>query len=238
VGLLVGFCVQVPRTIHTPGGWVNLILTGLTAYVASDVLTGIAHWSGDTLGHEGVWFFGPHFIRPFREHHVDQKAITRHDFIETNGNNCIGVSGALAAAFAWLPDRESFGFFAATFVAFVSLFMVATNQFHKWAHEDKPPAGARVLQRWGLILSPAHHDVHHARPHDKQYCITVGWMNPVLNGVKFFRAAEWIVARVFPSWLHVEERARFAATMRASALGANAAKPIVAPPPPAENWPR
>jgi len=217
-GLLLGFCVQVSRTIHTPGGWVNLVLTGLTAYVTSDVMTGIAHWGGDTIGDESLWFFGPNFIRPFREHHVDQKAITRHDFIETNGNNCIGMCGPLLLAFVLLPAKEGFWFFVSTFVAFVSMFMVATNQFHKWAHADDVPLLVRRLQRWGLILSPAHHDVHHARPHDQQYCITVGWMNPVLNNVRFFRAAEWIIARHRPSWLHIEERKNFAALLQAEAL--------------------
>ncbi|MEP6652262.1 MAG: fatty acid desaturase family protein [Myxococcales bacterium] len=218
LGLLLAFCLQVPRTVHSPGGWVNLVLTGLTAYVASDVLTGIAHWSGDTLGDEQLWFFGPNFIRPFREHHVDQKAITRHDFIETNGNNCIGMCGPLALAFILLPHAESFGFFAWTFLAFVSLFMVATNQLHKWAHIDRPPALVRWLQRWGLILSPGHHDVHHTRPHDRHYCITVGWMNPVLNRLHFFRAAEWLIARTSPSWLHLEDRDRHAASMKAASL--------------------
>jgi ubiquitin-conjugating enzyme E2 variant len=209
-GLLIAFGVRVGRSVDTPLGWVGLAITLLVAYIASDVISGLVHWAGDTIGDERVPFLGPNFIRPFREHHHDQKDITRHDFIETNGNNCIVVVVPLAAAYVLSPP-SGFGFLAATFVAFLALFVVATNQFHKWAHHDAPPRIARPLQRWGLILSPRHHDIHHAAPHDKHYCITVGWMNPILNGLRFFRALEWIIARVRPTWLHIEERTRFAA---------------------------
>jgi len=219
--LLIAFGIRVGRTIDTPLGWVQLAITLLVAYIASDVISGIVHWAGDTIGNETVPFLGPNFIRPFREHHVDQKDITRHDFIETNGNNCIVVLVPLVAAYLLSP-RGGFGFFAATFVAFLALFVVATNQFHKWAHDENPPFIARPLQRWGLILSPRHHDIHHAAPHDKHYCITVGWMNPVLNGIRFFRTAEWLIARVRPTWLHIEERTRFAAA-RASEAAQNVA---------------
>ena len=211
--LLVGFGVQVWRTISTPSGVINLLLTGLCAYVAADLVSGIVHWAGDTIGDEQVPFLGPNFIKPFRNHHVDQLAITRHDFIETNGNNCIIVIPPLTLALILLPGKESFLFFACTFMAFLGLFVVATNQFHKWAHQPNPAGYIRRLQSWGLILSPRHHDIHHAPPHDKHYCITVGWLNPILNGMRFFRAAEWVVAQFRPGWLHIDERKRVLADL-------------------------
>ena len=42
-------------------------------------------------------------------------------------------------------------------------------------------------------------------------------MNPVLNGLHFFRGLEWLIARFRPTWLHIEERTRFAAARAADA---------------------
>jgi hypothetical protein len=64
----------------------------------------------------------------------------------------------------------------------------------------------RWLQRARIILSPQHHNIHHAAPHDKYYCITVGWMNPLLTRIKFFRLCEALMARVCPAMLHLAER--------------------------------
>ena len=50
-------------------------------------------------------------------------------------------------------------------------------------------------------------------PHDTHYCITVGWMNPILNKLRFFRAMEWVVAQFRPHWLFIEERTRHAAAL-------------------------
>jgi len=217
---LLGFAWRVGVVVRSPGGWTAMLVTIFLAYIAADVISGIVHWAGDTIGDEQVPFLGPNFVRPFREHHVDQKGITRHDFIETNGNNSIVAIGPLVLAFLLMPMRESLGFFAAVFVAFLALFVLATNQFHKWAHADHPPRVARPLQRFGLILSPRHHAIHHAVPHDTHYCITVGWMNPVLNKLHFFRGMEWVVAQFRPHWLYIEERTRHAEALAESSRAA------------------
>ena len=77
---------------------------------------------------------------------------------------------------------------------FGGIFM--TNQFHKWAHLEEPPAWIAMLQDCRLILSPDHHDVHHTPPFDKYYCITTGWLNRPLAAVQFWARLERLVERV------------------------------------------
>jgi plasmanylethanolamine desaturase len=214
-GTLAAMGLRVTRALITTGDWIYLGFTALTGYLTADFLSGVVHWAGDTLGDESTPFLGRNFVLPFRQHHINPKDISRHDFVETNGNNCIVVLAPLSLAYWLLPDDTGFGFFAATLMGFLALFIVATNQFHKWAHADAPPRVAVVLQRWGLILSADHHNIHHAQPHDRHYCITVGWMNPLLNRIGFFRTAEGLVAAIRPGWLHLEERRLYLATVGA-----------------------
>jgi ubiquitin-conjugating enzyme E2 variant len=164
----------------------------MLGFIAADFVSGFVHWMADTWGSPDLPVIGQALIRPFREHHVDQKEITRHDFVETNGNNCF-VSIFPTGAAALLPLTGSFNLFCATLLFSLSLFVLLTNQFHKWSHLDDPPRAIDLLQRWNLILPRDHHAVHHTAPYAKYYCITVGWLNEPLHRVRFFQMLEWII---------------------------------------------
>lgn len=174
-----------------------LLLLGalVLGYLAADFVSGFVHWAGDTWGSTEMPLLGKAFIRPFREHHVDEKAITRHDFVETNGNNCL-VSIPVAIIAVLLPHSSAPWLFASVSLGSMIFWVMATNQFHKWSHVDVPGPVVGLLQRLHLILPPDHHQVHHTAPFNKYYCITVGWLNKPLQVIQFFPLAERLVTRL------------------------------------------
>lgn len=167
----------------------------VAGYVVADFMSGIVHWLFDTWGSVDTPVLGRGFIRPFREHHRDATSITRHDFVETNGNNCFASMPVLATA-CFIPIETSLGILATAFLLFTSLGVLATNQFHKWAHMENPGRVVRRLQRWHLILPSDHHEVHHTAPYATNYCITTGWLNPLLRATDFYRRMERVATAV------------------------------------------
>jgi hypothetical protein len=57
----------------------------------------------------------------------------------------------------------------------------------------KPPAWVAFLQESRLILSRKNHQVHHHNPFDRYYCITNGWLNPVLGSIGFWKRLELVI---------------------------------------------
>ncbi len=184
--MAVLFVRIAPRALRNPWLALSAFMVG---YVFADFISGFVHWAADTWGTPDWPVIGKALIRPFREHHVDEKEITRHDFVETNGNNCF-VSIAPAAGAALLPQAGAGWFFAAATIFALCLSIFGTNQFHKWSHMDEPPRAVALLQRANLILPPEHHALHHSAPYAKYYCITVGWLNEALFRLRFFQTLE------------------------------------------------
>src|SRR6185503_9248160 len=113
---------NVGRSTTTFGGALEVTLAAIGGLLFADFLSGVVHWAGDTVGDESWPIVGQNFIKHFRHHHVDPKAITRHDFVETNGNNCIVSVPPLALAFWLAPDHQGAGLFISAFVGATALF--------------------------------------------------------------------------------------------------------------------
>ena len=141
------------------------------------------------------------FIRPFREHHVDPLAITRHDFIEANGDNCLvtlGMLGLMSYLLHSQTDEQIRTFYPLyCFVLVFSLFVTFTNQIHKWSHTYTGlPSAVRWLQEWHIILPRQHHRIHHVAPHETYFCITTGWCNYPLEVLGFWTGLEYVIEKV------------------------------------------
>lgn len=157
-----------------------MIAATLLAWLATDLLSGLVHWALDRFGNVDTPLIGRGFIRPFREHHANARAMTRHDFAETNGSSALGALPLLACAAALDPRASSF---LHAFVTFTALGVLAANQCHKWAHMARPPRLVRLAQRLRLILPPESHRRHHAPPHASHFCTANGWLNAPLDAI-------------------------------------------------------
>jgi len=196
---LCGLTFAAVLTLHTavaaalalPAGGVWLALGCCFAGLClADFISGLVHWAADTYGSPELPVFGG-FVRTFREHHADQLAITRHDFVETNGDVCIFSSPAHFGLLLFVED--AFGLFC---VLGMFLGSYTNSQIHKWSHMAERPRLVRAFQRVRGVLSPRHHARHHSGPHQTHYCITTGWMNWLLDGTQFFRKLEWLLSKL------------------------------------------
>jgi hypothetical protein len=160
--------------------------------LGGDLLSGLIHWFADTYFSEDTPIIGKSLVKPFRLHHIYPRDICTHDVVEISGNSCILAVPVLSVCLylLWLLPDSGWLAFKVVCLAAVAVTTVATNQFHKWAHQEKPSGLARWLQRSRLVLEPSHHQMHHTAPFNLHYCITNGWLNPLLNKLKFFRRLE------------------------------------------------
>jgi hypothetical protein len=191
--LAVWLAVRVAAAVWS---WPLLMLFGvLSGMLAADFISGFVHWMCDTWGSIETPIVGRTLIRTFREHHVDEMAITRHDFIETNGSN-IGSSNSLLIIGLFSMghrDNPKTAAFLAVTMLFAAIFVSLTSQIHKWSHQRSPSAPVRWAQRARIILGPVHHSLHHRPPFLRNYCITCGWLNSTLTWIRFFPRLERIV---------------------------------------------
>jgi len=177
--------------------WIAIGTASAAGLLMADWFSGLVHWTFDRFGTENTPFFGPNFIKAFRFHHTDPKDITLHGFLATNGSTSLAtlIPLVLLNLLPIAGGHPAIIFLVVSFTV-TSVFTILTNQFHKWAHTPSPPAAVVWLQQRGIILGQAHHAIHHTWPHESYFCITTGWMNPVLTKIQFWGRLERIAGRL------------------------------------------
>jgi hypothetical protein len=53
-----------------------------------------------------------------------------------------------------------------------------------------------ALQDWGFLQNRAHHGRHHGGRRDTHYATLTPWLNPILDGLRFWRGLEAIITAV------------------------------------------
>src|SRR6185436_2525335 len=138
----------------------------------------------------------------FREHHVDPLAMTRRAFLRVSNSNIVATTVLLAILLCvQTASGAPPSAFADVWVTSLAVAVMATNQFHKWAHLPRVPRLVARLQRVGLILSPVEHARHHCGDHSRAFCVTTGWWNPLLDRIRLFPACERLVALLHRRWI-------------------------------------
>jgi fumarate reductase subunit D len=184
VGLsCTGAGARLAQAIASPADLLLVLIALPLALALADAVSGLLHWAADRVLPTSWPIVGPVFVQPFHDHHRDPLGITRCDFADTNGNNCL-LSWPLALWAFGASGGASPGtleIFTSALLIQLTLALALTNQVHRWAHAASVPGVVRRLQRARLVLSRRHHLRHHAPPYDRHYCITTGWLDLLLD---------------------------------------------------------
>lgn len=162
-------------------------------WIVADFTTGLLHWFFDTWGRLSWPIFGKLFVRDFLIHHISPRDITKHGWLETNGSNIFVAALILAGGLYFNASLGLLGF-----LIFLTFWGAPSNQFHKWAHQSDSelPKFATFLQKIGVIISKDAHAKHHSGEFTYHYCITNGFMNPILDKIGFFRVLEKVISTI------------------------------------------
>ncbi|MFN7160513.1 MAG: fatty acid desaturase CarF family protein [Candidatus Gracilibacteria bacterium] len=165
--------------------------------IISDFISGLVHWFCDSYGTKDTFLIGPLFIQNFRQHHLTPLGMCKSNFFGTIGHAALVASillGCHLLLLFLLPASTPIAVLSIILV-WISFFGVLTNLFHKWSHQIHTSTWVKILQKSHVVLAPKHHRVHHTPPFEHYYCITTGWLNPLLERINFFPKMEKLLAK-------------------------------------------
>lgn len=167
----------------------SIALQILLVIVAADFIAGLVHWFEDAYIREHTPLVGKYIGRPNTLHHHLPRHMTRFGWWHSSRE--LVLCSAAIVVVAW-----SLGLL--TWHVWLFAFIGANgNQIHKWAHRTRRENGRFIswLQDMRVLQTPQHHAVHHTNPKEVRYCPITNVVNPVLDGIHFWEALEWVLAK-------------------------------------------
>jgi len=177
-----------------------LLLLVISGMASADFFSGILHWTFDTWGSSEIPFWGEYVVKSFREHHTKPHLILKRNWIESNGVPIIVVV-LVHVVYSLLFEEWVLSILGSVhtsvFLFCFYLMMSMSNEIHKLCHYPKECGYfVETLRLFKIIPSRMDHKKHHTYPFDDNYCLSTGWMNPILRKLNFWRNLERIITRI------------------------------------------
>ncbi|MEM7246959.1 MAG: fatty acid desaturase CarF family protein [Acidobacteriota bacterium] len=165
------------------------LLAALAAIVVADFVSGLGHWFEDTYFRHDTPLIG-RVIRANIRHHVAPWMFARHPWWVN-----IGSTAALVAPLALILALT--GHLTLWWGAVLGLLLIS-NLGHAWTHRPRRevPRIVQALWKARLLQTPEHHRGHHRGAKNTRYCVITNALNPVLDGLGFWRGLERMIAKL------------------------------------------
>jgi len=162
----------------------------LAVWLLADFVSGVVHWAEDSYGTEATPVIGRWIVRPNLLHHRDAAAFVVKSWLASSWD--LAAVGATILAIAGFAGALTWH------VGLFALLGANANQIHKWNHmrHSRVPLAISVLQRLRLLQSSRHHAQHHRGTKDSHYCVITEMLNPVLDGLGFWRKLERLLVPI------------------------------------------
>ena len=163
----------------------------VVTWLVTDFISGFVHWLEDSYGHPHIPVVGRYITKPDLLHHYRPRKFVANSWFSSSDLLLVLCSAALLVALV-LGRLSPMVFLGA-------VLGVNANQVHKWCHRTQRENGALIvaLQRLHVVQMPQQHQQHHLGKKDAAYCALTGFLNPILDGCRFWRALERVIFAVF-----------------------------------------
>lgn len=155
-----------------------------------DFFSGLLHWIEDTFWTVDTPIIGNWLVKPNVLHHEDGQAFIQNSYWYSSRD--LLILGLLILIVAYVCRSLTWQ------VWLFVLLGANANQIHKWSHQNHDaPYLIRLLQRIHVLQRPERHWRHHIDDKNTHYCVITNFLNPVLDGLHFWRLLEKLLVPVF-----------------------------------------